>query len=467
MCRRGKFGKINLLISGFKNTENADSTNLQASPLEIQKEADPKVQSFLAHFEEKTLPAQFNGIDYKNFSKNRVQAEYLPYLVGDTTGKMIAAEDGLHFSTDYFYKYRIKGNGNFDLIILGEYPYPAPQTSYDYYLFSISPVTGELLGKILFFTDHVEPPDLKTNSLAQIDENFNIHVQIIDSIIEYSTETDINPLNVRTSNKNYSVDEQGRLHLKDSVIEEKKLMISQDGKVLDTPLALILGKYWANDYYFLDSVITQFNKCQSAKDLEYVFKNQYRFLLALNKVLERFEADSFPAQDSLNRYIPFISIGYGAEGCCTEADPRYYPMYEKALQTPEKDDDILFDAFSSVYNIDKEYKIFAYNKFIVYESMEDVYSKAGENEFIKAFAAIQSARQKTNMFQEQFQMLFDRVFSDLIQYEYFIHSKDEVLQELEQIATEISMDNASKQILENYIERVKQLPENAFNHKVF
>ena len=450
-----------LLFAFFACKQNSNQENS-----ENNEQADSKVQKFLSNFEEKTLPAQFIGIDVENFSKNRVQAEYLPYLVGDTTGKMIVAKDGLHFSTDYFYKYHIKGNENFDLIILGEYPYPAAQTSYDYYLFSISPVTGEVFDKILFLTNDAEPPDSRTVSSAQIDNNFNISIQITDSIIDYNPDTEINPLKIKTAKKTYSINEKGVFALQDSSVEEKNIMITQNAKVLDTPLALILGKYWPNDYYFLDSVITQFNKCQSAKDLDNVFKNQYRFLLALDKVLQRYDADSFPAQDSLNKYIPFITIGYGHEGCCTQAYPRYYPMYEKALQTPEKDDDVLFDAFSSVYTIDKENKIFAYNKFIVYESMEDAYSKAGENEFIRAFAAIQSARQKTNMFQDQFQMLFDRVFSDLTQYEYFIHSKDEVLQELEQIATEISMDNASKQILENYIERVKQLPENAFNHKV-
>ena len=145
-----------------------------------------KTDAFFANFDAESLPLDFPNSEIDNFNElNRVLPEFLDMLV-DTTGKMTKTEDGWHYTIDYFFKYHISTEKDFDLIILGEYPSGFDKEELNeapvyFNLYTISPKTGEIFDEIKFAYELRDIFQYKSSS-SKINEDLTVNISIIDSI---------------------------------------------------------------------------------------------------------------------------------------------------------------------------------------------------------------------------------------------------------------------------------------------
>ena len=418
---------------------------------------EKKAQDFLSHFEQKTLPLDFESSEFQDFFKNeRVEAEFLDLLV-DTTGEMQNADDGLHYKEDYFYKYYIKIDKDFDLIIMGKYPYPQPESAFEYYIYSISSETGEIIDSHILGYDYNDG-FTKTTSFSEIREDFTFYTTYTDSIAEEPDDNWGYDYQIYIRNVIYKINDDGKFSLVDSNVNSSTSKPRISNEKADKLMKDVLS---SDDYDYIMSVLNRYYNIETVDDFKYVFDQEEKFDKILSNMFDTYDPDMTNTWyiDVFEEYMPFISVTYGAEACCLDVVYNFYGFSEKVKITPEKDDDIFYSVLEKVYKkTDYDGKIFfGYDSdefFYLFDGPYDYFSHMGKGNFLKAFKAIFEAKNKTSVFDDELDYIFQKLYSPILNVQNFTQSKEKVLEELNQLVDEIPFSEEQKEELNDVIEEL-------------
>ena len=430
-----------------------------------------KTDVFFANFEAKSLPLDFPNSEIDNFNElDRVLPEFLDMLV-DTTGKMIKTDDGWHYTTDYFFKYHISTDKDFDIIILGEYPCSCDGgevlAEFYYDLFTISPKTGEIFDKIKLAYNYIDVEENKISN-AVINDDLSINIKI-----EYSVADgiDVEEYELITTDLKYIIKDNGTIKRTDSLVNREIIQIENEGQNEYSSAQEMMEDLLLEDKIeYVYNIVESFKNCKTAKQLKDFISQENEFLAILNEMFFKYDPEvskDLYYDKMFQEYIPFIYVGYGAEGSCIEANYNFYNISQKALETTGIDDDVFFEAYKTVYQ-EQEWGertlLSDWDVFFAAIDFETSYSKLGNNVFINAFKAIQTAKAKTELFSENLDDLKSSVFSDLIfDYGKFAFSKDKILDELTIITNEIDFTPEEKEELDKFINYVTNLSSSEFD----
>ncbi len=463
-----------ILLIVFSCTQNSNTNEEQSQQGNIKKEtantmvSESKEQNhfsdFVSNFEQKTLPYTLdkNAGLYKNFSKLKyVEPKYLSILGINTEGELSKDEKGvLHYSTDYFYKAYIKTDKDFDLFILAEHPYTPPEAPYIYKLYSILPDKEKIIDKIeIGFFNNDESVDNKS-TLASIKNDLNIRIIKTDTTYEINNNNEPIGMNIKTLNKIYKITSTGTFQLIDSVSFTYGEILNIQGFLKKEKTLTKYGEIFKN--------------ANSANDIKTILDKEKSILDSLNNEIYKIDIDKIKLEtinNEVTSLLPFIRISYGAEGSSYEAEYDYYAIYKKALQTPEKDDDVFFDAYKSIYPKISEQRfsdLGLYKEYIDFETPP--YSKLGNGNYINAFKGIKQALAKETIFKDNIYNLEDRLLFDLASCEDFINSKEKVLDELTEIRDALTFpDNRKTEAFKRFnvfFNHTKNADNSHFNKKI-
>ncbi len=437
-----------------------DSTNVVNSEnLKQENHSD-----FVSNFEQKTLPYTLdkNAGLYKNFSKLKyVEPKYLSILGINTEGELSKDEKGvLHYATDYFYKAYIKTDKDFDLFILAEYPYPPPEAPYIYKLYTFLPDKEKIIDKIeIGFFNSDESGD-NESTLASIKNDLNIRINKTDTTYEINNDNEPIGMSIKTINKTYKITSTGTFKLIDSVSFTSEEILNIQGFLEKEKTLTKYGEIFKNT--------------NSANDIKTILDKENSILDSLNNEIYKIHIDNIKHEtinNEVKSILPFIKISYGAEASSYEAEYDYYAIYQKALQTPEKDDDVFFDAYKSVYPKISEQRfsdLGLYKEYIDFETPP--YSKLGNGDYINAFKGIKQALAKETVFKDNIYNLEYKLLLNLASCEDFINSKEKVLDELTKIENELSfpdnLETKTSTRFNEFFNRTKNADNSHFNKKI-
>jgi len=437
-----------------------DSTNVVNSEnLKQENHSD-----FVSNFEQKTLPYTLdkNAGLYKNFSKLKyVEPKYLSILGINTKGELSKDEKGvLHYATDYFYKAYIKTDKDFDLFILAEYPYPPPEAPYIYKLYTFLPDKEKIIDKIeIGFFNSDESGD-NESTLASIKNDLNIRINKTDTTYEINNDNEPIGMSIKTINKTYKITSTGTFKLIDSVSFTSEEILNIQGFLEKEKTLTKYGEIFKNT--------------NSANDIKTILDKENSILDSLNNEIYKIHIDNIKHEtinNEVKSILPFIKISYGAEASSYEAEYDYYAIYQKALQTPEKDDDVFFDAYKSVYPKISEQRfsdLGLYKEYIDFETPP--YSKLGNGDYINAFKGIKQALAKETVFKDNIYNLEYKLLLNLASCEDFINSKEKVLDELTKIENELSfpdnLETKTSTRFNEFFNRTKNADNSHFNKKI-
>ena len=437
-----------------------DSTNVVNSEnLKQENHSD-----FVSNFEQETLPYTLDkdaGL-YKNFSKLKyVEPKYLSILGINTEGELSKDEKGvLHYSTDYFYKAYIKTDKDFDLFILAESPYPPPEAPYIYKLYTFSPDKEKIIDKIeIGFFNSDESGD-NESTLATIKNDLTIKIIKTDTTYEINNDNEPIGMSIKTINKTYKITSTGTFKLIDSVSFTSEEILNIQGFLEKEKTLTKYGEIFKNT--------------NSANDIKTILDKENSILDSLNNEIYKIHIDNIKHEtinNEVKSILPFIKISYGAEASSYEAEYDYYAIYQKALQTPEKDDDVFFDAYKSVYPKISEQRfsdLGLYKEYIDFETPP--YSKLGNGDYINAFKGIKQALAKETVFKDNIYNLEYKLLLNLASCEDFINSKEKVLDELTKIENELSfpdnLETKTSTRFNEFFNRTKNADNSHFNKKI-
>ncbi len=418
---------------------------------------------FVSNFEQETLPYTLDkdaGL-YKNFSKLKyVEPKYLNILGINTKGELSKDEKGvLHYATDYFYKAYIKTDKDFDLFILAEYPYPPPEAPYIYKLYTFLPDKEKIIDKIEIGFFNSDESGNKKSTLASIKNDLNIRINKTDTTYEINNDNKPIGMSIKTLNKIYKITSTGTFQLIDSVSFTSEEILNIQGFLEKEKTLTKYGEIFKNT--------------NSANDIKTILDKENSILDSLNNEIYKIDVDKIKFEtinNEVKSILPFIKISYGAEASSYEAVYDYYAIYQKALQTPEKDDDVFFDAYKSIYPISEQNfsDLGLYIEYVDFETPP--YSKLGNGDYINAFKGIKQALAKETVFKDNIYNLEYKLLLNLASREDFINSKEKVLDELTKIENELSfpenLETKTSTRFNEFFNRTKNADNSHFNKKI-
>jgi len=228
-----------------------------------------------------------------------------------------------------------------------------------------------------------------------------------------------------------------------------------------------------DDQTFVKNSISKFNTINSSRQVADYMHNRIDKLteiiqkgLDVNSENEENPEPFYYVED----LIPCVGVGYAAEASGIEAITNYYRLYEKAKNTPEKDDDLFFEAYKNGikafenYYTKKKYLV----KFDVEEcsDFETCYIILGGGKCYEALLKIDKAMVQESNFMKDLKDLKDvilrRTFIDYANYGY---SKGKVLEYTDKILKDIKLTNEEKTKIETFKTAVKTKSDSDFSLK--
>lgn len=444
---------------------------------------DPKVATFLSGFQEKQLPLNFDNQEFKTFFDDKIIApEFLYILNIDTTDNLIYAQNKFHYVVDHSYKYIIKTDKKFDLIIIGQFPFE-PDTTVahfevgvpEYYLYTINSKTGEIYDKIKFAYDFYDFFE-RAYTESEITKELDVNVTIIDSITDEPDENWIYYYDIYTTNLKYKISDEGIFELADSTQTYNTAEIKDPNYGCDqdycTAFEMMENLLTPEDYNLINELNNEFDFCNSANQIKKIINNEADVISALNNMLNEYDPNMDKNWDNemFARDLNFIEVGYGAESCCFEAFYNYYPLYKLAETTPETDDDIYFEAYTSIHKIHDDGDVPYLSDWGIFSEevdFETSYSNLGSGAFLEAFKTIYDAADKNTIFNSEIEKLRMSLFSYLDFLNGFTYSKDAVLEELNNILTQINLNEEDTKIIKSKIAEVSDMPNENFEKDTY
>lgn len=277
-----------------------------------------------------------------------------------------------------------------------------------------------------------------------------------------NVETTVNPdneTNAKINNENTSDNKEREAEETQEISEQFNKMIT-DFSIDKSEITLLLEAQKA------------FNEIKSSKDIA-VFIDKYEKAMenAISSGIESMQP--YPeAPDSfyyVSDVLPGIRISYGAEGSGIVASYNYYDLYQKAKQTPQKDDDLFFEAYSYGNEIFEDYnskqKFLEKVKTSECSDFETCYTLIGSGNCYNALLKIENALKSETNFKKQLTDLKESIISDLPFYGKFGFSRKKTLEYLEKINTDITLNDKQKEIIQKIKKEVETKPDEDFNYK--
>jgi len=168
----------------------------------------------------------------------------------------------------------------------------------------------------------------------------------------------------------------------------------------------------------------------------------------------------------LNDFLPGLCVNDGAEGIMI-ADFSLVPLFEKAKQTPENDDNLFFEAISDggkTYTGANEVSHF--ERILLrycYHDLEPCYSELGSGKVYNALKLIDKALEANGNFNEELKSEKEYVILPLKQYNYYGYPKEETQKYLEKIIAEIKIEGELLEEFNKVREHILSLSDDKFN----
>lgn len=430
---------------------------------------EQKLNEFLSNFEDLKLPYSVEGIIDNNSGLKRVDIQFVDILA-DTTGKIIEYEGEKHFSTDYFYLGKLFGNENFDIIILSEYACPPSVAPILYKLYTISK-TGKIISSIPFAESFIMPGEESFLS-GNIDKNLKIETIYHTKSWDIATEEKPYDFKEKTFFI-YTIKDDGKIKFLEEIESETKNTILPDEKInkeITEDTETKIKKYFTQEQItFLSDVKNKFENIKSSKDVADIYKIRYKIGRTIDEMLYKQNVDERENTKNwafLNDYLPGMSVVMGAEGSGNGGEYSLMPLYKKAIQTPETDDELFFEAYSNGRDkwID-ENEFEHLSKFQLYEclDMENCFTLLGGGKVLKIIQRIKKAEIPKSNFTEELKDFKYSVISEL-ETSLYGYTKEQTLYKLNKIAEELSSDNELLIKIEKIKEHINGLSDDNFNY---
>ncbi len=169
----------------------------------------------------------------------------------------------------------------------------------------------------------------------------------------------------------------------------------------------------------------------------------------------------------INKVIPCVKVGYAAEASGIEVTFNYYDLYKKAKYTPQKDDNLFFEAYSYgneiwLGNFGQKYL----HKILTTKcsSFETCYSMLGSGNCYNALLKTEMALKSKTNFTNQLNQLKQYIINSFELSSKFGYSKQKTLEYIEKINTEISLNEKQKYIIQKIKKEVKTYPNSNYNY---
>ena len=252
-----------------------------------------------------------------------------------------------------------------------------------------------------------------------------------------------------------------------SEISDTKYKVGTDGKFTQTrstkKYADIIGEYFSDtNMRIIQEARKSYYGIKSSKDIANILNNQKNKLIEIvNTGVDLVRPRIEYAEDGqfFEDYIPSIKIigvdGGVMVGC------NYYNLYKKALNTPQKDDDNFFDAYTNGQKLEGDYLM----QFSASEcmSMEECYSLLGGGECYKALKKISTQIKLHNDFEKQLKKMQAQIISEM-NHPNFGYAKKDVLKYLQKIS-ELDLPKEYSKTLTDLKTKIVGMKNLSFSHK--
>ena len=221
---------------------------------------------------------------------------------------------------------------------------------------------------------------------------------------------------------------------------------------------------------FVENAKHKYDSIQHSSDIAFIINNQASKLTSIfNAAIYKAEpaAEDPEKWSFISDFLPGVVVGFGAEGAGIEVYYDYYYLYEKAIITPENDDNLFFEAYSN--NIEIRDKTNSGNKHLIKfkpldcSDFETCYSLIGKGLFLEIFRKIQKALNEETNFEKNLTDLKYGLFSNIHNTSY-AYSKKQVLEYFDKIATEITFTDSKKIKLTEFRGKIEKMPASNFNY---
>lgn len=260
---------------------------------------------------------------------------------------------------------------------------------------------------------------------------------------------------------------------------ETKFKMDENGKFVKTQEAISYFNKFIDDFSIekRESELTQesinnFYSITSSKDIAYFIKHsaeQIVMMLQYGIDTHKSEVEDPKELSYLSELFPGLVVGYGAEGSGIEVRYDYYRLSLFADNTPEKDDDLFFEAYANGNEIYEDYesKRNYLLKFSAFEcsDFETCYSLLGGGKCYGALLKIENALKLETNFKEPFALLKESILQDLEMSDTnYGYSKEKTLKYLEKIQTEITLNEKEAKLFQAIKESVNSKANSFFNY---
>ncbi len=179
------------------------------------------------------------------------------------------------------------------------------------------------------------------------------------------------------------------------VISEQKYKIDADCKFVRTNLSDIekIAKILTEkEMTFVLNAKQKYDSIQYSSDIAFIINNQASELASIfNSAIYKAEPTGEDPErwSFISDFLPGIVVGFGAESSGIEVYYNYYYLYEKAIKSPENDDNLFFEAYS--HNIEISEDAISNQKHLIKfmaiecSDFETCYSLIGNGLFLKIF----------------------------------------------------------------------------------
>jgi len=429
---------IAIIFGACSNSnKNSDKKNISDTVARNTPDTTQQINgdlvNFYSNFEKKELPFEFDTKDNKE-TKNQKNI-FKKYF-----------DISFPSPNDYIVlNYLIQTKKIFDIIIISA---GNGENYTNYFLLTICKNKAEIIDTILVGEKGYIEMGADWNSKINIDKNL-----IVKS--DRNTNSFDNITDLIVANAGYPGD-----------ILHKEYKINDDGTIKiisnkNKKSYLFKIKLYGKDSVFIANTARDYKNIKSACDIAHFCSNAYKINNIFNSEAKKLDESSEVNPDSLYKYYPYITLAWQFDKYEYSTQFNYYPLYQKALQTPEKDDNVFFDVYKKIYDADDNKKCFDLSKKLYTQNKIQL----GNNRFFEAFSDIAKQSSKNNCFKQLFENLETCLVNMIDTCRYYGYSKDKVIEELNKITQEIEFKNKNKAELTDKISTITTLPSSNFNLK--
>ncbi len=229
-----------------------------------------------------------------------------------------------------------------------------------------------------------------------------------------------------------------------------------------------MDKYFTEEQKkYLTEVNKKFLKIKTSKDVAEFYAEKDKIDRTVSDAMYKHDPDGYDYKkwDFLKVFMPGLCVGDGAEGIMI-AKFSLVPLYEKAKQTPEKDDDLFFEAISEggkTEDGDNEIKYLKHAWLhYCYHDLEPCYLKLGKGEIYNYLLRIEKALNVKGNFKKELDDMMSWAITEL-KCELYAYSKEDTQKYIDKIAEDIKLEGDLLTTFNEAKTYIAALPDEKFN----